>query len=270
MSPLPRKNVKLVIAYNGAGYHGWQRQAQGLDTIQQRIEQVAGKILGHPVTAFGAGRTDAGVHAAGQVANLYTTNFSIPLSGLRRAMNSRLPADIAVRSAEPVGDGFHASRSAIGKTYRYRIHVSAARPVALTGQVYHYWMPLDADRMASAGRRLLGTHDFRGLATSAEVRKNTVRTVRRCEVADDAGEVRITVEGDGFLYNMVRNIVGTLVEIGRGRWGPERIDKILASADRRDAGPTAPPDGLTLVCVHYRPDDLMPGCDPSNQESCTC
>ena len=252
----PRRNIKLVIAYNGTAYHGWQRQADGIDTVQERIEAAATDVLRHKVVVFGAGRTDAGVHASGQVANLYTTSLSIPLRGLRRAMNSRLPRDIAVVSAAGVPEGFHASRSAVGKTYRYRIHVSPVRPVTLCGQAYHYWRPLDVAAMRAAGRRLLGRHDFLGFATSAEQRENTVRTVFRCDVAEDDGSVFVTVQGDGFLYNMVRNVVGTLIEIGRERWGPERVDTVLATCDRRQAGPTAPPDGLTLVCVHYDPADL--------------
>ena len=129
-----RKNVKLVIAYNGAAYHGWQRQADGLATVQQNVEDLAARVMGHPVTIFGAGRTDAGVHAEGQVANFYTTNFSIPLMGVRRAMNSRLPGDIAIRSAVEVPEGFQASRSAVGKTYRYRIYTPPTRPVELYKQ----------------------------------------------------------------------------------------------------------------------------------------
>ncbi len=248
----PRRNLKLVIAYNGAAYHGWQRQADGIDTIQQRIEEAAGRVMGHPVVVFGAGRTDAGVHAAGQVANFYTTNFAIGPANCRKAINARLPADIAIRSATPVGEAFHASRSATGKTYRYRIHTAAARPVMAAGQVYVYpWKTLDVDRMQAAGRRLLGRHDFRGLASSAEQRENTIRHVWRCDVADCEPEIHILVEGDGFLYNMVRNIAGTLIEIGRGHWPVERIDRILAGCDRALAGPTAPPDGLSLEAVHY-------------------
>ncbi len=248
-----RRNIKLVIAYNGAAYHGWQRQAGGVDTVQQRVEDAATRVIGHPVTVSGAGRTDAGVHAAGQVANFHTTNLSIPLRGLRRAMKSRLPRDIAILSAEHVAEEFHASRSAVAKTYRYRIYVAPGRPVELCGQVWHYWKSLDAERMRAGAVRLLGKHDFLGLATSAEIRRNTVRTIYRCEVSQGDSEIIVAVTGSGFLYNMVRNIVGTLVEIGRGRWGPDRIDRILASCDRRDAGPTAPPDGLYLMSVEYPP-----------------
>ena len=247
----PRRNIKMVVAYHGAAYHGWQRQAAGVDTVQERIEHAAARVVQHPVTLHGAGRTDAGVHACGQVANFHSTNFTIPLTGLRKAINSRLPNDIVIVSAAEAPDDFHASRSAVGKTYRYRIPVGPTRPVALHGQVYHYWRPLDADRMALGALRLVGTHDFRGLATSSEQRENTVRTIFSCQVEKAADEILVTVQGNGFLYNMVRNIVGTLMEIGRGRWEPQQVDLILSSCDRCNAGPTAPPDGLSLVCVHY-------------------
>lgn len=253
----PRRNIKLVIAYNGAAYHGWQRQADGFDTIQQRIEDIACRIVAHPVIVFGAGRTDAGVHADGQVANFYTTNFAIPMSGLRRAINSRLPKDIVIRSAVEVADDFHASRSAVGKTYRYRIYVGPTRPVMLAGQVYHYWRPLDAELMRQAASRLVGEHDFRGFATSSEQRENTVRNIFRCDVAQNGPEIIVSVTGDGFLYNMVRNIVGTLIETGRGRFSPQQIDKILETRNRADAGPTAPPDGLTMLCVYYSRDEIQ-------------
>jgi tRNA pseudouridine38-40 synthase len=247
----PRRNIKLVIAYNGAAYHGWQRQREGFITVQQCVEEAAARVVRHPVIVSGAGRTDARVHASGQVANFYSTNFKIPLEGLRRAMNSRLPADIMVLSAQVVPDDFHASRSAVGKTYRYRILVSPQRSVQRHNLVYHFWRPLEVERMRQAALRLIGTHDFRGLATSADTRDNTVRTIFRCEVAEDGDEIHVTVQGDGFLYNMVRNIVGTLIEIGRGRWEPSQVDEILATRDRANAGPTAPPQGLSMICVHY-------------------
>ena len=248
----PTRNIKLVIAYNGANYHGWQRQRDGLPTIQQAIEDVATGVMGHRVVLHGAGRTDAGVHAAGQTANFHTPNLAIPLVGMRRAIQARLPGDIALRSAIDVPDDFHASRSATGKTYRYRIYVAPDRPVALHKQVYHYpFHDLAVDRMAAAARRLIGTHDFRGLATSAEQRENTVRTIFRCEVSSQGNQIHVAVQGDGFLYNMVRNLVGTLMEVGRGYWEPDRIDLVLSTRDRTLAGPTAPPDGLSMMCVHY-------------------
>jgi len=253
----PRRNIKLVIAYNGAFYHGWQRQSGDIDTVQGRVEAAARGVLGHEVVVFGSGRTDRGVHALGQVANLYTTNFAVPTEGLRRAMNSRLPENIAIRSAVHVPEGFHASRSAVGKTYRYRIHAAPARRAELAWQVWHVWRRLDVDAMRAAAMRLVGRHDFRGFTISAERRSDTVRTIHRCEVAEMDQEVHVTVRGSGFLYNMVRIIVGTLVEIARGRWGPEQIDRILATRQRSLAGPTAPPTGLYLLCVHYRDEDLL-------------
>jgi len=246
------RTIQLVVAYNGAAYHGWQRQAAGIDTVQQRLEEALIRVLGHPLSVHGAGRTDAGVHALGQAVSFRTSNRAIPLAGLRRAVNAKLPGDIAVLSAAEAPDGFHASLSATGKTYRYRLYIAQTRPVELHRLVWHYfWHPLDVERMQEAARRLVGRHDFAGFATSGDERDNTVRTVFACDVREEGPEVHVTVRGDGFLYNMVRNIVGTLVEVGRGHWPPERIDHILATADRTKAGPTAPPDGLTMVCVHY-------------------
>jgi tRNA pseudouridine38-40 synthase len=247
----PTRNVKLVLAYNGSRYHGWQRQAEGIETVQQHVETAAVAVLKHPVTVHGCSRTDAGVHAEGQVANIITPNLAIPTVGMRRAMNSRLPGDIAIRSIEEVAADFHASRSARGKTYRYRIHLGPIRPVSQAGLVWHHFRPIDIAPMQAAAGRFCGTHDFAGLAGSCEDRQTTVRTITRCDVVETAGGVEVFVTGDGFLYNMVRILVGTLVEIGRGRWTPQQVDTILATADRRHAGPTAPPDGLTLLAVHY-------------------
>lgn len=246
----------MVVAYNGVAYHGWQRQAPPFVSVQQLVEEVAGRIVAHRVIVAGAGRTDAGVHAQGQVANFYTTNFSVPLEGFRRAMNSRLPHDIAVVSVQEVPNGFNSSRSAIGKTYRYRILVAPQRDVQRHHLVYHYWRPLEADLMRQGALRLLGKHDFRGLATSSEKRASTVRTIFRCDVSEHDDEIHVTVQGDGFLYNMVRNIVGTLIDIGRQRFTPEQIDRIIATGDRALCGPTVPPQGLSLMCVHYAPGAL--------------
>ncbi len=254
--PQPSRNLKLVVSYDGRLYHGWQRQLPGIDTVQERLEQAAMRVLQHPLTVHGAGRTDAGVHAEGQVANIHTTNLQMPLFGLRKALNSRLPSDIVVRSITTVPDNFHASRSAVGKTYRYRIYVGPQRPVDDAKRVWWYWRPIDADRMREAAVLLVGRHDFRGLASSAEDRETTVRTIFRCDVSEHEDEIHVTVTGDGFLYNMVRNIVGTLVEIGRGHWPASQVQTILASCNRSDAGPTAPPDGLSMMCVYYNQADM--------------
>lgn len=245
------RNIKLVVAYDGTAYHGWQRQAEGVVTVQGQLEKAAARVLGHPVVINGAGRTDAGVHAAGQVANFHTSNAGIPLVKLGRAVSSRCPRDIAIVSAAEAAGDFHASRSAVGKTYRYRICLAPAKPVMRANHVYHYPRALDLARMQAAARRLLGAHDFAGFASADDDRASTVRTIMRRELAECGDELHVSVCGDGFLYKMVRNIVGTLIEIGRGRWGPDRIDLILQSRDRRDGGFTAPPGGLCLMSVKY-------------------
>jgi tRNA pseudouridine38-40 synthase len=247
----PFRNLKLVVAYDGTDFHGWQQQQAGVRTVQEELEKAAMRVLGHPLAVHGAGRTDAGVHAAGQVANFRTTSFSIPLSNFRRALNSKLPPDIAVVSANEVPAEFHASISAIGKTYRYRVFRRPLKDVVLGRFTYHYWRELDVEAMRRAGARLLGEHDFRAFAYSAEQRENTVRTLTGCQVEETGDELHVSVSGTGFLYKMVRNIVGTLMEIGRGRWDDRQIDVILDSRNRNYAGPTAPALGLCLMHVQY-------------------
>lgn len=252
-TPLDTRNLKLVIAYKGTGFHGWQRQDGGTRTVQAAVEDAAGRVLGHPAVVSGASRTDAGVHAAGQVANVRTPNMSIPLGNFRRALSSKLPADVAVVSAEEAPAAFHASRSAIGKTYRYRIHCRPLKPVMFADQVWHYWRELNVEAMLEAAGMVIGEYDFRGFAYAAERRVNTIRTITSCQVTERDGEIHVFVSGNGFLYKMVRNIVGTLVEIGRGRWGPDRVEQVLQTRDRGYAGPTAPPGGLSLISVLYPP-----------------
>ncbi len=247
------RNIKFVLAYDGTEFHGWQRQA-GVRTVQEVLEGVLQRVLGHPLHVHGASRTDAGVHARGQVANVVTAT-PIPVENLRRAVGHRLPPDVALLHAELVRTEFHASGAALGKLYRYRLFASVRRPVAaLAGRcTWHVWYPLDLDRMRAAAAAFVGRHDFAALASHGSPRTTTVRTVRHVEVRRCGEELQIDVEGGGFLYNQVRNMVGTLVEIGRGHWSPERIAEILASRDRRQAGPTAPPQGLCLQWVRYGP-----------------
>jgi tRNA pseudouridine38-40 synthase len=254
----PRRTLRLVLAYHGGAFHGWQTQP-GYRTVQEEIERVAQRVLREPLSVVGASRTDAGVHAVGQSAHVHT-NSTLPLEKLRRAIGDRLPEDIALVHLAETKHGFHAIRDAVGKLYRYRIHAAAHAPPAAAahGVAWHVWHVLDVDRMRDAAARLVGTHDFAGLAASGSVRATTIRTIRRCEIASRFEELRIDVEGDGFLYNQVRNIVGTLVEIGRGHWPAERIDEILLARDRALAGPTAPPQGLTLQWVRYPAAALAP------------
>ncbi len=248
------RTIRLTLAYDGADFHGWQTQP-GLRTVQEEIEGVLRRLVRHPVALVGASRTDAGVHARGQVAH-FVTDCLIPTDRLGRALADRLPQDIALVRAEEAAPGFHATRDARAKLYRYRIFASKRRPTEELVQryVWHVWHPLEMERLRDAARRWIGRHDFAGFATKGSPRQTTVRTIFRCEISREYDEIRIDVEGDGFLYNQVRNMVGTLYEIGRGHWPAERIDRILASKDRRDAGTTAPAQGLCLHWVRYSSD----------------
>ena len=244
------RNIELIIAYDGSAYHGWQIQTADLPTVQAVLKDVIQHVVRHPIDLKGTSRTDAGVHADGQVANFHT-ECDIPVDRLRLAINSRCPRDIYIRQAEEVPLDFHASFNATSKLYRYRVYNSSDKPVHLVNKIYHYWRELDVEKMSAAATLLVGKHDFAGFASASDRRGSSERTLFRCDVYRQDPEVIVEIEGDGFLYNMVRNIVGTLLEIGRGHWPIDRIDQIFASCDRQDAGPTVPPGGLTLMWVKY-------------------
>jgi tRNA pseudouridine38-40 synthase len=248
------RNLKLIIAYDGTNFHGWQRQA-GVRTVQAELEAAAQRVIRQPLEVVGASRTDAGVHARGQVAHLRTAT-SIPTANLHRAIGHRLPDDVALVHVAEVPLEFHATRHAVSKLYRYRIHNDAGRPVELLAarHAWHVWHKLDTDRMRVAATALVGTHDFAAFASAGTPRATTVRTLHHVQIRRHFNTVVIDVAGEGFLYNQVRNMVGTLVEVGRGHWLPERVAEILASRDRQRAGPTAPPHGLCLEWVRYPPD----------------
>ena len=252
MSPRFARNVKLTIEYDGTDYHGWQRQPNG-PTVQQALEEAAERIVEHPVTLYGSGRTDAGVHALGQVASFHTRS-TIPADRLPYALNSALPRDIVVLAAEDVPAEFHARYSARGKTYRYSILRRDVAPAVGRRTVYWQRRALDGGRMRAAAPAIVGEHDFAAFQTEARG-ENSVRTVTRCDVecrAERGGErLDVHVAANGFLYNMVRAMVGTLLEIGVGRWPPERVAELLEARDRSLAGPTAPAWGLCLMSVDY-------------------
>ncbi len=247
---MPR-NIRLLLAYDGTEFHGWQTQP-GLRTVQDTVEQAIRRVVRHQVTVVGSGRTDAGVHARGQVANFHTSH---PMSceRLRHAIGGRLPKDVSIIEATEAPPAFWASRDAVSKLYRYTIHNSHHRPVETHRQryVYHFWHPLDVDQMQAAAGMLVGEHDFAALATRGSPRQSTIRRIFHLDVYRHYEQVYVDVEGNGFLYNQVRNIVGTLIEIGRGHWPVERMAAILASGDRTQAGPTAPARGLCLQWVRY-------------------
>lgn len=247
------RKVKLTLAYDGTGFHGWQLQA-GLRTVQEVVAVALGGLAGRPVEVVGASRTDAGVHARGQVAHAVVPD-RIPVGNLPRALNGRLPADVSVIQAVEVPPAFHAARDARGKRYRYTLYNASGRPVEDLRQRYcwHVWQALDVERMRAAAAVLVGRHDFAGLANQGSPRADTVRTIFSVTLSRPGREIHIDVEGDGFLYNQVRVLVGTLVEVGRGHWPVERVQEILATRDRGRAGPTAPPQGLCLEWVAYGP-----------------
>ncbi|MEX2212668.1 MAG: tRNA pseudouridine(38-40) synthase TruA [Phycisphaeraceae bacterium] len=256
----PLQRYKLTVAYDGTGFHGWQRQEPPgktpLRTVAGEVEKAIAQVVHQRVSVVGASRTDAGVHAKGQVAH-FDAATTIPIERMAQAINSKLPRDAEIVDADFAPPGFDAISDATSKQYRYRCFNSRRRPLLKRLGVWHCWVRLDIDRMNDAASRLIGTHDVAGLAAADHGRLTTVRTIFDCFVeapevfADEGPEVHIVVTGSGFLYNMVRIIAGTLVEVGRGRFEPGRIDEILATANRALAGPTLPPEGLSLEWVKY-------------------
>ena len=242
-------NVKILLEYDGSNYHGWQRQKNAL-TIQEVVEEAVYKVTGEKVKVIGAGRTDAGVHARGQVANFHT-NCRIPVERLPYAINSHLPEDIAVKGAEEVPDDFHARYSAKAKVYTYTIY-NAPFPSPLMRK-YSYFYPhiLDVEAMQEAAKAFVGVHDFTAFRASGSPVKSSVRNVMRLEVKKSKDVITIEVEADGFLYNMVRIIAGTLLEVGSGKRTPEEIPLVISSRDRERAGITLPAHGLCLEKVVY-------------------
>ena len=245
------RNLKLTIAYDGTEYHGWQFQP-GLRTVEGRLVEVLSPITQTRVGLVVAGRTDAGVHARGQVAS-FRTESAIDLDRLRRAANSRLESGIVIRRIEEVAERFNARFDARGKHYRYALWADREKPpVTETRYLRHWYRPLEVEVMAAAARHLVGTHDFKSFeTTSSQPRKSTICRVRRLDVRRRDEHVWIDVEGDRFLYNMIRNIVGTLLEVGRGHWSADRLVRILEARDRAAAGPMAPARGLTMMQVFY-------------------
>ena len=245
--------LKLTVAYDGGAYAGWQVQPHET-TVQAVVEAAWREITGESVRVTAAGRTDAGVHALGQVVGV-VTNTPLKNGELCRGLNAKLPEDVAVLAVETAPRNFHATRDAIGKHYRYQIHNGRIPAVFDRRTTWHFPQPLDAAAMHAAGQLLVGKHDFSSFASAGSDRNDTVRTVTRLSVSNGSGALaeRITVdiEGDGFLYNMVRAIVGTLVQVGRGTQSPRWVADVLAARDRSQAGQTAPPHGLFLVRVEY-------------------
>ena len=268
---MPTRWLKLTVAYDGGAYAGWQVQPDK-PTVQGVVEAAWCEITQESVRLTAAGRTDAGVHALGQVAGVVTES-QLSTADLQRGLNAMLPDDVAILAVEEARQGFHATHDAIGKRYCYHIHNARLRSVFNRHYAWHYPQPLDAAVMHVAGQGLVGRHDFSSFESAGSERPDAVRTITELAVArgresfatgehatslstqsqktPDPFLVTIEIAGDGFLYNMVRAIVGTLIEVGRGARGVDWPREVLAAQDRRRAGQTVPPHGLFLVSVDY-------------------
>ncbi len=243
------KRIKLEVAYDGTAYCGWQIQPEK-PTIEAELNKALTQLLGEDIIVIGASRTDSGVHALGNVA-VFDTVSQIPADKICLALNQRLPEDIRVQTSVQVPESFHPRKTESRKTYQYRI---LNRRIALPTErlyAYHIYYSLDISKMQEAAGYLIGEHDFKSFCSVKTQVLNTVRTIYQLKVDQDGDMITISVTGSGFLYNMVRIIAGTLIEVGRGAYPPERIKDILQACDRNNAGPTALAQGLTLIKIEY-------------------
>lgn len=242
-------NYKMIIEYDGTRYCGWQRQP-GQATIQGKLESVLSLMCGGDVEVIGAGRTDGGVHAKGMAANAAFRTDKSCLE-IRDYLNRYLPDDIAVLEVREASPRFHARYNALGKTYCYTCHDGEVKPVFDRKYYTRLEETPDLERMRQAAEILKGEHDFRNFCVNPRMKKSTVRRVDRIDIQREGGYLRFIFHGTGFLQNMVRILVGTLIEVGCGRMSPEEVSECLESAERKKAGPTMPPQGLCLLSVDY-------------------
>ena len=243
------RNIKLTIEYDGTDYHGWQSQINAA-AVQDVVASAVRKLTGEDVNLIGASRTDSGVHALGQVAN-FTTASDIPADKFAYALNTLLPEDIVVRKSAEADMSFHARYSARGKKYKYLIYNSVFPSALLRHRACHVFYSLDVEAMRRAAEFFLGAHDFLAFSAAGSSTKTTVRTINEIWIRGECGLIGLNITGNGFLYNMVRIIAGTLVEVGYGKIKPDDIPGIIEGRDRKIAGRTAPPQGLYLVEVFY-------------------
>ena len=243
------KRVKLTVAYDGTNYCGWQVQPNGI-TVQEALNQCLSEFSGENIETIGASRTDAGVHALGNVA-VFDTEMRMPGDKFSFALNQRLPEDIRIQKSEEVDADFHPRYVKSQKTYEYRI-LNCRFPIPTERFYSHFtYIPLDVDKMKEAASYLIGEHDFKSFCGTGAQVKTTVRTVKEIQIEKSGDRITIRITGEGFLYNMVRIIDGTLMDIGGGLYPPEKMKEILEAKDRKKAGPTAPARGLTLMKIQY-------------------
>lgn len=243
------KRVKLTVAYDGTNYHGWQVQPNG-NTIEAELNRHLSELLGEEIRVTGASRTDAGVHALGNVA-VFDTAARMPAEKISYAMNTRLPADIRIQESCEVAPDFHPRFRAAVKTYEYRILNRRFPDPTKRLYSYFYYYPLDVERMRAAAAYLVGEHDFQSFCTMKPEMENTVRRIYSLDIEKERDVILLRVTGNGFLYNMVRIIAGTLIRVGGGFFSPEDMQTILEGKNRKLAGETARPEGLTLVEIRY-------------------
>ena len=243
------KRIKLTIAYDGTNYCGWQVQPNGI-TVEEVVNMALKKLTGEDIQVIGASRTDSGVHALGNVA-VFDTHTTIPPERISYALNQRLPEDIVIVKSEEVAEDFHPRYCDCSKTYEY--HILNTRIPIPTKRLTNYFVSydLDVEKMRKAAGYLIGEHDFVSFCNVRTDVEDTVRTVTELEILKDGEEITIRISGNGFLYNMVRIIVGTLIRVGRGFYEPEKVKEILEAKDRKAAGVTAPPHGLILAEIRY-------------------
>lgn len=244
------KNYKILVAYDGSRYKGWQSQKSTDATIQGKLETILEKLAGKTVDVIGSGRTDAGVHAKGQVANFHI-DVNLAAEEIKAHLNQYLPEDIAVLSVEEVDEQFHSRFHAVEKTYQYRIHTSPVPNVFERKYLYTYTDSLDIEKMKEATKYMLGTMDFTSFCGNKKMKKSAIRSIYAINIEEMETELRITYTGNGFLQNMIRIMTGTLIEVGQGKKQPEDIQKIIEAKNRELAGFTVPGQGLCLLKVRY-------------------
>ncbi|KXL51685.1 tRNA pseudouridine synthase A [Anaerotignum neopropionicum] len=244
------RNYKMLLAYDGGRYNGWQKQGNTDNTIQEKLEGIVSALAGCPIEVYGSGRTDAGTHAYGQVANFHM-NWEGTAEKLMDCINEKLPEDMAVLSLESVSPRFHSRLSAKGKIYEYTIWNSKKPPVFERKYVFWCEKPLHLEKMKEASQAFLGEHDFKSFCANKRMKKSTVRKIYEIQFLCTEDKITISYHGNGFLYQMVRILTGTLIEVGEGKRQPEEISAILAALDREKAGFTAPAKGLVLREVFY-------------------